>query len=198
MRKLELAGQKFNMLTGVKAAYKNKYGLYMWEFLCDCGNTKITYSHLVTKGKIQSCGCLLHKTHPPYNKLPDGEASFNALLHGYKDDAKRRDLVFALSSEKFRDLTKSTCVYCGVIPLQHTSALKGRGTPYVYNGIDRKDNTQGYTEENSVACCGVCNKAKRSMSVSQFMEWIERLVKFQTNLKETVESVGENTPCLSI
>jgi hypothetical protein len=181
MRKLEITGQKFNLLTAVKIDHKNKYGTYMWEFACECGVRKVTYAHLVRKGRIKSCGCLLHRTHCPYNKLPDGEAAFNALLQGYKDDAKRRELSFGLTPERFRTLTKSTCKYCGVPPLQSHNTHKNQGTPYVYNGIDRQDNKQGYTLENSVACCCVCNKAKRAMSVSQFMDWIQRLVKFHTN-----------------
>ena len=180
MKRLELTGQKFNFLTAIKVSYKDERGLYRWEFLCDCGNKKITWGNLVKNGRIKSCGCLLRKTHYPYNRLPDGEASFNALFQGYKDDAHRRSFSFELSKEKFRVLTKGNCVYCGVQPLQHHTA-RDYCTPYVYNGVDRKDNKQGYTEENSVSCCGVCNKAKRAMSVSQFMEWIERLVKFYTN-----------------
>lgn len=31
---------------------------------------------------------------------------------------------------------------------------------YFYNGIDRLDNTKGYTPENSVACCKHCNSLK--------------------------------------
>ncbi|MGJ4945153.1 HNH endonuclease signature motif containing protein [Bradyrhizobium sp. HKCCYLS1011] len=45
---------------------------------------------------------------------------------------------------------------------------------YVCNGIDRKDNGQGYTIENCVPCCSVCNHAKHTMGYEQFIMWISR------------------------
>jgi hypothetical protein len=33
-------------------------------------------------------------------------------------------------------------------------------------------------------CCKTCNLAKRTMTLSQFNEWLDRILKFRTNLKE--------------
>jgi hypothetical protein len=42
----------------------------------------------------------------------------------------------------------------------------------VFNGIDRVDNTKGYTLENCVPCCTRCNLAKHTMSLTAFKEWV--------------------------
>ena len=49
---------------------------------------------------------------------------------------------------------------------------------FIYNGIDRKNNGKGYTEDNIVSCCKQCNFAKRNMSYKEFKFWINKLVKF--------------------
>lgn len=51
----------------------------------------------------------------------------------------------------------------------------------VYNGLDRRDNAQGYTLENTVPCCKFCNFAKNVYSEEDFIGWINRLVKFRTS-----------------
>ena len=115
------------------------------------------------------------------NKLPHGEASFNALYSVYKYAAERRKLPFELTKDEFKALTQQLCFYCGTEPC-HTfvASSKSKGKLYTnggftYNGIDRVDNQQGYTVKNSVTCCEVCNRAKRTMSAKQFAEWIKRV-----------------------
>jgi hypothetical protein len=46
------------------------------------------------------------------------------------------------------------------------------------NGIDRADNALGYTVENSVSCCKICNIAKRDLTIEEFIFWGKRLGKF--------------------
>jgi 5-methylcytosine-specific restriction endonuclease McrA len=41
------------------------------------------------------------------------------------------------------------------------------------HGIDRVDNTKGYTIENSRPCCFRCNQAKSSMTEQEFFDWIK-------------------------
>lgn len=50
------AGDKFNKLTAVKFIEKKNY-IDMWEFKCDCGNTRICQIYPVINGKSKSCGC---------------------------------------------------------------------------------------------------------------------------------------------
>lgn len=45
---------------------------------------------------------------------------------------------------------------------------------FYFNGIDRVDNFKGYTLENSVPCCTICNRAKSNMLYDDFMSYIQR------------------------
>ncbi len=46
--------------------------------------------------------------------------------------------------------------------------------------IDRKDNLLGYSKENSLPCCFVCNRAKGNMSYKNFILWIKAIKKKQS------------------
>lgn len=54
---------------------------------------------------------------------------------------------------------------------------------YVYNGVDRKDNGIGYSNDNCVPCCMICNWAKGKMLLSDYMQYINRLVEYQCGLR---------------
>ena len=74
----------------------------------------------------------------------------------YKYVANRRKLFFNLTYDNFALLVSSPCYYCG--KLQEYC-----------NGIDRVDNSKGYTIRNSVSCCKYCNRMKSDMLYSNFI-----------------------------
>lgn len=80
-------------------------------------------------------------------------------LYTYKSVAKRRGMSFNISDEFFFDLITGVCFYC-----------HAPGNPL--NGIDRVNNSLGYTHGNVVSCCETCNKAKGVKSVEQFINWL--------------------------
>ena len=98
----------------------------------------------------------------------------NALFSRYKRAAKKRNINFELTKEKFFYLTKQNCFYCGDEPKQTVGKCVGTGV-YIYNGIDRKDNNLGYEINNCVACCWQCNLAKNKLSLEEWYTWIERI-----------------------
>jgi hypothetical protein len=51
----------------------------------------------------------------------------------------------------------------------------------LYNGVDRKDNELGYTKENSVSCCEMCNRMKMKISFTDFLEQVKRIYEHQSN-----------------
>lgn len=53
----DLTGMKFGRLLVIRRS-NNKNGRVCFECLCDCGNTKITYSTALKGGDTRSCGCL--------------------------------------------------------------------------------------------------------------------------------------------
>lgn len=53
-----LLKQRFGKLVVIKELNSDKYNNVRWLCQCDCGNTHITSTTLLTSGRVQSCGCL--------------------------------------------------------------------------------------------------------------------------------------------
>jgi len=145
-----------------------------WECRCDCGTFITRTSYQLIGKKIRSCGCYRGR------RLPDGVAAANALLSTYRNSAKSFGRVFTLTDEEFGKLTSSNCHYCGSSPSRKRRSGAKRDTgEYVFNGIDRVDNEDGYTTLNCVSCCTTCNRAKREMSYGDFVGWLEIVARFR-------------------
>jgi hypothetical protein len=165
-----LVGQAFGKLTVLSYLGADPAGNRLWLCQCACGKTKELGSHYLVSGKTKSCGA-------PECRfgIPKGEASFRALLLNYRNNARDRDLVWELTSDQFRELTRQPCYYCGVPPSQICGSKAANGT-YTYNGVDRLDPKKGYFEGNTVPCCKLCNLGKRNLSQTEFKDWARRLV----------------------
>jgi hypothetical protein len=91
----------------------------------------------------------------------------------YAYQAARRNFQFSLSREEFAKITSGSCAYCGQKPsMTRTGSSSSEQSKYVYNGVDRMDNTKGYTVENTASACKRCQFSKRDMSVEDFKAWI--------------------------
>lgn len=98
------------------------------------------------------------------------------VINSYRHNARKRGLVFALDRTQVKDLTSAECHYCGARPSSVTStpaksysAEGSKNAEYVYNGIDRVDNSKGYIPGNCVPCCAGCNTWKSAQSVEEFI-----------------------------
>lgn len=166
-------GERIGLLTIFKRIKdKNPKGepIWAWICICDCGKQKIVPAYSLNAG-TRSCGCITNKS----RKLPPGEKPKRDLLHGYKQSAEIRKIKFELTMKQFEELTKQNCFYCGETPLQIRVNNKDKNDMYTYNGIDRVDNKKGYLISNCVACCKICNYAKREMSKEDFSKWISKV-----------------------
>jgi len=188
MDKPNLVGERFGRLL-VIAPTESKHNRSRWICQCDCGESCVATGKTLREGKKKSCGCIKrewNKQNQPilakFNTLPDGVASCNLLYAVYRWQAARRNYPFELSKEDFRSLTSQNCFYCGKIPLQvhHGASCK---TPYTYNGIDRQDNSLGYTLKNAVPCCRSCNLSKGKRTVEQFVASCQSVVNHQNSKK---------------
>jgi len=108
-------------------------------------------------------------------QLEYGVASRNALLAHYKKGAKTRKYSWDLSLADFIKLTQGNCYYCQLTPSSISKLDPAFNGPYIYNGIDRLDNTLGYLTDNCVSCCKYCNKAKNDLLQEQFICHIYRI-----------------------
>jgi hypothetical protein len=82
---------------------------------------------------------------------------YAALLHY----AKARKVEVTLTMDEFRQLNARDCVYCG------------GDLPFAGYGLDRKDSSRGYTLDNVVPCCRVCNRIKSDILDARTMGGIK-------------------------
>jgi hypothetical protein len=109
---------------------------------------------------------------------PSGEAAKTYTYHRYKIRAKRNGIEFALSRDEFFDLINKDCHYCGAGPSNLCQSKAYNGS-YAYNGLDRRDNRDGYVKDNVVPCCMQCNRAKNTLSIEEFFVWIRKIYEQQ-------------------
>lgn len=110
---------------------------------------------------------LYRKTHKEEQKKANKEwRTKEAKKHafsGYKRRAAELNLPFDFDSKTFYEFVDQSCHYCG----QTTETKR--------NGIDRKDNTKGYTLDNCLPCCKTCNYAKNAMGYEDFKLWVQKI-----------------------
>ena len=75
------------------------------------------------------------------------------------------------------------CKLLKIVKLFTVNNLSGYNGIYIYNGIDRIDNNKGYTIDNIVPCCHICNQAKSSFTLQEFQDWIEKVYQNKQNWK---------------
>ena len=181
----DLIGMKFGKLTIVslnREEPKSKLGKSLgyvryWNCVCECGGTTVIRgSHLTCKSKerahiTRSCGCergAFQRSDKWREKSIRIGTAFRRCLDQYKANARRRNLSWELTDDQFRHITKLPCYYTGELPCTIKRAKSGE--EYVYNGIDRLDNSKGYTVENCVPCCFKVNAMKSDMTLDEFVK----------------------------
>lgn len=149
-----------------------------------CNNETIVNGGLVHK--YQSCGCEKTNSDTWKNKsgpktkpwqLEEGRAARNNLEYQYRRGAEKRGLVFGLTTEQFDSIVTGSCFYCGDCL---TNVQKGQGKTsgnFSFTGIDRVDSCQGYTLNNSVSCCWMCNNMKSATDKESFINHVNKIYK---------------------
>ncbi len=179
-RKVDLTGQRFGKVVAIEPTGRTtKHGDTIWKFLCDCGNTTEHATPTATNGDLKSCGC--------GRRLQPDEIEDALIRHLYASKksetrGRRKEIVWDLSLEEFTGLVTSPCIYCGGkdyisrrYSSKRTKMLEGE-----LCGVDRRDSSRGYTADNCDPCCQMCNYAKNRFPQDDFINWIARLVKHNT------------------
>ena len=87
---------------------------------------------------------------------------YGIIFNRVKWNANRKKQEISLTYEEFLEFTKiNECVYCESTVEWVKYAHHGNQA-LSYN-LDRKDASIGYTKENCVVCCRICNWAKNSL-----------------------------------
>jgi hypothetical protein len=76
--------------------------------------------------------------------------------------AEYRNIHWGLPLKTAKIIIKQPCFYCKTVPIR-------------YGGLDRVDNSQGYTLTNTVPCCMACNHWKGQDTVSDFIGHCHRV-----------------------
>jgi len=166
-------GSKIGELTVVGYEGKPEW-LYVCQ--CSCGKTTKKRKQYLKNFHTPNCGCLSKKIWRSKNAEM---AVLSRVKDRYLRGAISRELRWDVSDEEFYSKLKSPCHYCGI---EYSMCGDRARSSYVsseikFNGIDRKDNKLGYTSENTVPCCDVCNRAKSTLNFSEFISWINRVGK---------------------
>lgn len=167
-------GKRYGKLIVDSKFCKSRKTFYIC--LCDCGNKSIVESSALRKTK--SCGCISKERKSIEENLE------RQIFHSYNGSARKRGYIFELTRDQVSSLINSNCVYCG----------KGKNNPVknvhrleesrLFNGIDRVDNTKGYSINNCVPCCKNCNLAKYTRTQEEFLEWVDTIAKFRGYIKK--------------
>ena len=82
----------------------------------------------------------------------------------YKSRAEKKDLEFAITNADYKSIIQEDCYLCGKQTTETNT-----------NGVDRVDNTVGYTVANCKACCKECNHMKNNYGLDELFAKIERI-----------------------
>ena len=151
---INIFGKKFDRLLVIDNAPSNKYGTAMWKCKCDCGKERIVSGVDLRAGKHKSCGCLKSEI----NKIGKRKKPFWWLYYKMSYVSKKSKKDFNISYDEYLKFTEVTnCHYCNTSIVWKPHFEKDVKCGY---NLDRKDNHLGYSKENCVVCCSVCNHVK--------------------------------------
>lgn len=175
---LDISGERYGMLVAKSPTDKKRNGNIVWNVVCDCGKTtQVSIQHL-RQGNTKSCGCssLAMQMANSGRVFKDREmAAFNLTYADYKQGAKKRGYSFEITKTEFYDISQQPCHYCGDTLSNTKKVVYKLGGEFKYNGLDRVDNTKGYTLDNVVPCCGICNVMKMTLEYDDFIDRIHRI-----------------------
>ena len=191
---VDLKNRIFGRLVVQEQATNGECGRVRWHCICECGTRTIAFADNLGAGRTKSCGC--DQGVRRGKRVP----AYKYVWFNYKGSAKRRNLSFDLTLERFAQLIAQRCDYCGREPSQAMSPSQMRHPSYEtfrYNGLDRIDSTKGYVESNVVPCCKTCNELKSNKSREEFLAAVEAIHEFQSKPKPRrlteaeVQRIGE-------
>lgn len=178
---------------------------FYYKAQCECGSSVLVRKDDKDAASCGCIRNELNKVRrlgkPAFNLIKTEEkVLLKAQLLSYKNRYDDGDISFS----KFLELSQNNCYYCGTPPnnkihvgfkkdgsmrtrrsknskgLEYKARSWGWNHPnayFVYNGLDRIDQSAPHNECNVVVCCVTCNMMKRNMSTEQFLRHAEAIVK---------------------
>lgn len=188
-RILNEIGRRYGRLVvlALRQPEPNERGMYRWLCKCDCGNETTVRGTSLRNGDTRSCGCYWNEiVAAGAHRLPQNEAAFHRVYGKIRDGARKRNLAWELTKDNVWSLISSTCFYCGKPP---SKIFRNRYGYCAWNGVDQKEPCGGYTLNNCVTCCYVCNRMKLNIPFQEFLD-----ICAQITLRQTLRTTKESHP----
>lgn len=96
--------------------------------------------------------------------------------HAYLRRAKRKKIKFDLTDDEFIHLITSNCHYCGKSSKDEKRTVNGKEINILT--IDRINSSKGYTSDNCVPACKVCNTIKMDLGYDEFYRHLRTILLF--------------------
>lgn len=145
---------------------------------CICGKTKEVRGRTIRNGQSKNCGCTNNKQSKGKQRIPGTNSALRVVYSNYSRKATRMNWEFELDILSLEKITSQNCYYCGQEP---KNRMQRHSYIYYYNGIDRVDNSRGYTKDNIVPCCSICNTKKGAIS----LDIINKIAEFLNDTKKS-------------
>jgi hypothetical protein len=180
---INIDGQIFGRWTALYRVSNSSAGLVMWWCKCTCGNERAVPRRGLLNNTSKSCGCWHREIAAQQGRAsrkfatPE-EAHFRQLFSQSKKNAENRNKNFALIFDDWIMLATGFCHYCGGEPVSKINKDSSRAEIFT-NGIDRVDNFKGYTLDNCVPCCSMCNYFKKHYTQEAFLLHVRKIAIYQ-------------------
>lgn len=146
-RRMDIAGQTFNLLTAEHFVETNNNRHTVWRFKCRCGNYVNKIAKEVKRGKIKSCGCLIGNTTIVHGNFENQFYGFWTRLKNRCNNPKYksykhyggRGVGYTVRWEKFKNFEKDMLE-------RYNEASKKFGKEHL--SLDRIDTDGNYCKEN--------------------------------------------------
>ena len=184
----DLTGKVFGDLTVLRWVYAPRPDQtrsdWQWLVKCKCGEEEVVTADLLYRELKNACRKCSRERVKVLNTVPGQGAVWNRIVRNYRKGALVRGHEMSISPERLIEICHQNCYYCGTAPIYS----KGYG---VYmTGVDRVDNTKGYTDENVVPCCKTCNIMKGTMTKDDFIAHINNIHNNMSNKGSTTIPEG--------
>ncbi len=167
---LTVLGIRIETPEDKKSLRLTKDGLFQWGLQCRCQRIFDMDTVTLRTTLPSSCGVCPAPNESPRNTEESKRNLLDAvgIFKRYRANARKANRDFDLTINPFIEMILDDCFYCGAAPSTRRITL-------LYNGVDRIDNTKGYSEKNCVPCCSICNFAKSNMPAPDFVDWMRRI-----------------------
>jgi hypothetical protein len=185
MNNNDLTNQQFGKLTALRVSDERWNTFKVWECICECGNSCLIRSADLVR-RTRSCGCIAKENlrKRATKHITKADAAISRFYTSYKSHAWPRNYSFELTIDQFKAIITQSCKYCGsddsvmIVRIRGNNSTNQVLVRLRVNGVDRYDNTLGYTIENSVPCCSICNIAKMDKTAQQYIDHCRLVTKY--------------------